>query len=200
MIRVHGTLNPRIVDLDKILDLDAPAIRDATVAADAMFRRHELESFNTEGASSGGSWKPLSPRYRRWKDRLFAGATAQIREQARARGRRISVSSRRGSDNKILQLTGDLKRAFSQQGGGTGLSGVPYQHIADHFRGVRGWIIRLGAQGDAYFKFVGDKGRDPIQHTDEQFRAYSVAVSKALVPHVLRRFKALQVARRLRAA
>lgn len=191
MIRVTGSLNPRLRDLDSLFTLDQAAVNDVLQGVDQDFRTHERQLFDSEGVSSGEPWKPLSEAYKKRKDRLFAQANALIRGQARARGRKLSGSalrSARGSDNKILQLGGDMKRAFATKSA---------LHVAEAYRGSRGWVLRLGAAGPPYAAYHATGGgrlpqRNPIAHSEEQWRAYLATVQRSMIPHVLRRFRVLQ--------
>ena len=193
-VRVRGDLNPSISGgLEKLLELDKPAAEDAAESVDSRFRAHEKRLFRTEGAEGGPPWQRLSPEYKRRKDRLFAKARAYRRAIAKARGGKVRGSL--GAENKVLQLTGDLKRALSEMGG---------LHIVETFRVGLSWIIRVGASGPPYGRYHeegdGVPTRHPMQHTEFQRRLYLGDVRRRLIPHLMRRMRVLQAWRRARAA
>jgi len=178
-------VNKSLKTLHEALNLTPDAVKDATVVADVVYRRQEKELFETEGASGGTPWVKLSDAYQKRKDRLFAQATANVKEIARARGKKISGFALHivlGAENKKLQLTGDMKRAFAEQGGG---------HVAEGFILPTGARIQLGALGRPDFALhAKGKGnlpkRDPQQRTTVGDEALVAGVRRALIPHVVR--------------
>lgn len=87
---------------------------------------------------------------------------------------------------KILTFDGTMRDAFSRQVSG---------HIVESFRlPGKGWIVRLGAQGPAWWKYHAEGGRiagvppirDPQQRDPVQQLKIREAVIRALTPYVLR--------------
>lgn len=182
---VRAVANPRIRTLADALKLSPQAARAATRAADKVFREQGKELFSTEGQSGpDGGWQELSPPYKRWKDRLFSEGEAFVKEQARARGRKLTrrgVAKALGAENKILQLYGDLRRALTEDGD---------EHIAEAFQVGGRWVLRLGAQGKAYYKAHVEGNpptpkRNPLARTADQRADIGAAVSEALAPFVV---------------
>lgn len=185
------TVNPRVFELHRAVRVTPAALEDATVVTDSIYRAHEKDLFNSEGASGGTAWKALSPDYKARKDRLFANATGIIKGIAAARGRKLSgaaVRAARGSDNKTLQLTGDMKAAFSTEAASipdAGNSGFNAAHVSESFILPTGAQIRLGAQGPLYFDRPPGEGRDPQQRTEDQKAELVEGVRRAFIPHVV---------------
>ena len=189
-------VNPRMKSIAEVRELDQAAANSAKIAADRIFRQLARERFNSEGASGGSRWAPLSDNYKRAKDRLFSGAIAETQRVASARGRKLSkkgISKAIGSENKIMQLTGDTKRSFSRSGG---------DHLAEAIRYGKAWRIQLGAVGPEYAVYHmpewvrshpgrGMKARDLLQHRADQYKEYFGAIRKVLIPHVMKRFETL---------
>jgi len=178
-------VNSRLKTLHEALRLNIGAVKDAAVVADVVYREQEKSLFASEGASGGSTWAPLSPAYKARKDRLFAGAEATVKGIAKARGRKLTgfaVAAALGAENKILQLTGDMKRKFSTQTSG---------HIAEGFILPQGARIQMGAQGPEHFGLHARGAgslpkRDPQQRTAEGDAALVAGVRRALIPHIVR--------------
>lgn len=190
--------NPRLKDMSKLFELDQRAAQDAADRVNVRFRRHEKSLFASEGAKGGEPWARLSPGYKARKDRLFAGAIAEVQRIARARtGRKLRGAQLRkalGASNKILQLTGDMMRAFTTTGP---------DHISIAYRKLKNWVIQQGAQGPEWWGrhaegSGGQKQRNPMQHTDDQWRLYLGDTGRGLIPHVMRGVRALAAWRRSR--
>jgi hypothetical protein len=194
MVGVTVREGPAMRDLPGLLRPDKSVVDSVVRAIDPVFRRETARTFANEGPE-GQPWKELSPDYKKRKDRLFGRAMALNREIARARGRRMSKASLRktlGSENKILQLTGRMLRAYTKTGG---------EHVA---RGVvlprRGIAIYLGVNGPAYYATHHD-GSPPVPRRrvlafgQKAVAEMSVAAEKAMLPHLLRRIRAISRAR-----
>lgn len=157
--------------------------------ADRHFREHERRLFQTEGSHGGGRWAPLSPAYALAKARKLAGIRRQRRRLARDL-RALPEAYRKGAvlpaigANKILQLTGALKRSFT--GAGPGHVAVAREH-GDH------WLLRLGSSLTTA-QYADEEGRhrprrNPRKHTDEQVRQYEPVIMRALLPFLKRLFR-----------
>lgn len=156
-------LNPRVRTLEQALELSLPAVKDAAEIADSIYRKQEIDIFATEGAIGGPRWVPLSRKYARWKAKRYPG-------------------------RKILTLTGDMRDAFTLR--------ASANHVVNVYR-VSGWRIQLGAQGPRHWGYHSKGGRisgrppirDQQQRREEQALALTRAVSRGLVPHVLRNLR-----------
>jgi phage gpG-like protein len=104
------------------------------------FFRLELEQFNSEGSRGGSRWKPLSEKYRKWKERHYPG-------------------------KPILQRSGRLLRSLSVIGGGDSIreqeplsltlgSRVPYATYHQRGAGKLPQRPPMQIQRDDYGKFV----------------------------------------------
>lgn len=153
-------LNPRIRDLPDLFNIPKATAKSARVAVDKVFRAHEKTLFSTEGQSGGPRWQELSPAYRAWKEKHFPG-------------------------RRILTLTSEMRKAFSQQGG---------DHIAQEFRVNKQWTIRVGARSEKGFWHATGAGnlpeRPPIQFKGDQAEQVALEINRALVPHVKRFIRA----------
>lgn len=184
VVRVRRGVTPQV--LANLVKPDAPVVKSVTDAVDPIFRRYVRRNFDTE-SSAGVPFKPLTQRYKKRKDALFSMATAINVEIARARGRRLTsrgLAKALGAENKILQLTGDMRRAFTRPGG---------PHIADGFIFGSKIRIRLGAWGPVYFGVWADpvEMRDYMQPSKADEVDLREAALKAMVPHVVKRYKEL---------
>jgi len=178
-------VNRSLKTLHEALSLNSAAVQDAVVTADYVYRGLEGDLFATQGGSGGPLWKALSPEYKKRKDRMFEGATRTVKGIAKARGNRLAgfaVAAVLGAENKILQLKGDMKRAFANAGG---------EHAARGFILPQGARIQLGAQGPEYYRFHAEgvgklPKRDQQQRKEDQDKAIVAGVRRALVPHIVR--------------
>lgn len=178
-------VNRNIKTLHEALRLTAAAVKDAAVVADVVYRQQEKTLFSTQGGSGGVPWKALSKEYKERKDRLFSRTTATIKGIAKARGNKLAgfaLHAAVGSENKILQLTGDMKRAFSEAGG---------EHVAEGFILPQGARIQVGARGPSFYRMhaTGDgklPRRNQQQRTSTQDAQLVEGVRRALIPHVMR--------------
>lgn len=147
--RVRGRLNPvlepgagrgRVRTIEELVELSARDLGTMTLRADRIFRRLMARLYDTEGASGGRKWRPLSPDYARWKTRTLRGALetlrAENREIARIRGRRPPATPRLGSVDKILRFSGEMRDSFAERGGA---------HVAEWAARPR-YLIRLGSR------------------------------------------------------
>lgn len=174
---------------EELFSFEPTAINDVVVAVDKEFTKHEDSLFKSEGAAAGIKWAPLSPAYKRWKDRLFGQAISFNRGVAKERGGKFRSGFRGplGAENKILTLTGDMRRAFTD-------SDNP-EHIAMGFRSTRGWTVRVGAASEiARYHAEGTATmpeRPPIMMNKLQRDRHIAVANRALVPHVLSRLRAI---------
>lgn len=183
-------VNRNLKSLHEALQLTPAAMQDCTDTCDYIYRGQEDELFRTEGRSGGAAWQALSEPYKKRKDRLFSGARSYVSGIAKARGRGLTGAALNvvlGAENKILQLTGDMKRAFSNLGG---------RHVAHYFILPGNARVQLGAQGPEHYALHAEGDgklpkRDPQQRTSTQDEALRGGVKRALAPHVAR---ALRVA------
>lgn len=183
--------NQRVIrDIPNLLRPSGAAARAVARSMDTVFRLNMRRQFDSEGAHGGDKWQPLSPEYKRRKDRLFSGAVQFNRDLAKARGRKApSVMAMLGAVNKILQLTGDMRRAFTQADNPS--------HVAEGVVvGERNISVILGAQGRADWGYhqegAGKLPRRPIiSITGPQLRDLRAAANKAMIPYVLQKVRAL---------
>jgi hypothetical protein len=199
-MKVRGAINPRIRSLDQLFELPAEAAKAAVVEADKVFRAQEKALFESEGASGGQKWVPLSKAYERRKAAIFASAQLQTVATMRSRGKKVTrrgIAAALGTEFKILQFTGDMRRAFSTAGRG---------HIARTSKTARGWIAMFGAEGAAYYALHARGGkvpnrppiRNPLLATEAQWDQRLSAMQKALTPFVMRSYRAMTAWRGLR--
>lgn len=184
-------VNRNLRSFSEALRVTPAALHDCTVVVDSVYREQEKRNFATEGSSGGKNWKPLSPEYKKAKDRLLANATGVIKGIAKARGAKLTGFALRaalGSDNKILQRTGDMKRAFSTQAASipdAGGSGVGASHVAEGFILPTGARVQIGAQGPGYFARPDSEQRDPQVRNAERDNELRQGVRRALIPHTM---------------
>jgi hypothetical protein len=199
-VTVQGLVNPRLDDLTGLFEYTDEIGRAAAEAIDEVFTSHEKKLFDSEGQHGGAKWDPLSPRYKKWKDRQFAKAAEFNLELARTRGRRLTSKQLQkaiGSENKVLQLTGVMMRAFSVRGSKElSKDGEMAEHVSEHFKTARGWTIRTGARGPKYFSFYSEDSdvtplRNSMLHTDEQWQDYIEALRKPYAHAIIERLKFL---------
>jgi hypothetical protein len=177
--------------IQELLRPDKATANSVSRALDPVFRREMAENFGKEGTPAG-AWAPLSPAYKARKDRLFNRAVALNQSLALSRrGKKLSKATMRkvlGAENKILQLTGRMKRAYTKPGA---------EHVA---RGAvlprRGLVVYLGVHGPAYYGYHDEgAGKLPRRSSlivdkaalDDMNRASM----KAMLPHVMARVRAL---------
>lgn len=191
----------RVVTGDDLRDAIMPSASEIQIGLvplhDRLFRSNMRELFKTEGASGGGEWADLTDNppgqgYKSWKDRFFGSATAYVRRQAKARGRKITKAQVRkalGAENKKLQLTGDLMRSLTTEND---------EHIAWYDRSAG--IVQLGTTNDvAGYHWAGTPimaQRNPIQHTAAQGMEYGEITDKWMLPRFRRAISALRKAGR----
>lgn len=60
------------------------------------FLRATLEEFDAQGARGGTTWKPLSPRYKTWKEKKYPGKPILVLTERLRRS--FSVAGRKGVD------------------------------------------------------------------------------------------------------
>ncbi len=184
--------NARVIrSLEKLLRPDARVAKAVARAMDPELRAAISRQFDTEGAEGSTPWVPLSPAYKARKDRLFGKAITFNRDLARARGRRLTragLAKALGAENKILQLTGDMRRAFTRKDDPA--------HIAQGTVDGTRIAMLFGAQGPVYWGYHQDGARPlprrPILAFSQAaaMRAREAAM-KAMLPFVLQRTKAL---------
>lgn len=186
---------PALRDLPGLLRPDKAVVDSVVRAIDPVFRREARKNFSNEGPE-GQPWKELSPAYKARKDRLFGRAIALNQAISTGRtGKRLSKASMRkalGAENKILQLSGRMLRAYTKTGG---------EHVA---RGVvlprRGLMVYLGVHGPAYYA-AHDDGEPPLPRRrvlvfgPKAVAEMSAVAEKAMIPHVMRRIRAISRAR-----
>lgn len=190
---VNVRVNPRLRELHQLAELDVPAVEAAVRAIDNVFRRQQREAFDTEGTSNTGKkWEPWSESYQKFRDRLHAQVKAIQKEERAAVLRRGNGPTR--PVKKILQLTGDMMRAFSTKGG---------DHIADARKIGGKWTCRFGARS-GYARYH-EEGKPPLPvrsilaRDNAQVTALFSAATKALVPFVMRKAKILERLSKFRA-
>lgn len=199
-LKIRGAINPRLRSIEQVFDLSSHAINAAVTETDKIFRAQEKGLFESEGASGGQKWVPLSKAYERRKAAIFASAQLQTVSTMRSRGKKVTrrgIAAALGTEFKILQFTGDMRRDFSTLATG---------HIARAQKSERGWIAMFGAEGKAYYALHAKGGsvpkrppvRNPIQATKEQWDGRLTVMQKALTPHLLRGFRVLEAWRGLR--
>jgi hypothetical protein len=195
MFKATTREGPAMRDLPGLLRPDKAVAESVARAVDPVFRVAMRETFKAEGPA-GQPWKALSPEYKKRKDRLFSRAIALNQSISQARtGKRLSRASMRkalGSENKILQLSGRMMRAYTKAGG---------EHVA---RGAvlprRGLVVFLGVHGPEYYAQHHD-GAPPLPQrrvlvlSKRQVAEMSDAAQKAMMPHLLRRIRAISRAR-----
>lgn len=192
---VNVRMNPRLRELHQLAELDVPAVEAATRKLDDVFRRQQREAFRTEGASNTGErWAPWKPRYGAWRRRL-QGEVLAVQKREQAAGLRRGKKGPTRPVLKILQLTGDMMRAFTSKGG---------DHIADAVKIGGKWLVRLGARS-AYARYHEEgtpnmAQRSILGRTDEQVRELYSAASEALRPHIQRRARILERLAKFRAS
>ena len=174
MLRVRSDINPAVARMaQRMFEMPPEATSELLTLVDAEFQKNIGKNFSTQGVSGGAEFKSLSPEYKAWKDRLFSGAAAQIRRIAKSRGqKRVSIKKALRSENKILQLTGDMKRAFSTAQSGSTYLGQAWSHIAEVARRGSAIVFTMGATGPDYFSRPPSEQRNPIQHTSAQVEGY----------------------------
>jgi len=156
-------MNPRVLNLEKALDLSSAAVNDAAKVADSEYRAQEVKLFATEGASGGPPWQQLSPRYRAWKSKKFPG-------------------------RRILTRTGDMRDALATKTSPKHLVNVfrvSKWRIQLGAQGPAWWAYH--ARGGRI------AGRPPVrnqqQRTPELDARLAEAVRRGLAPHVLRNLR-----------
>lgn len=82
---ITATVNPRIDDIRKVVEMTRGDLSKMTTQMDILFRKNEKRLFNTEGSSGGRKWPKLSPRYKKQKRKKFPGrkimvATGRLRK------------------------------------------------------------------------------------------------------------------------
>ena len=182
-----------------LLQIKTDGMRAGVKAADSQFCAVEKKVFRSEGGVA--TWAPLNEDYQKRKDAMFARAKAETKRRARddvflpahyAEGR----SAIPAGPNKILSLWGVLRKALTEEGGGTHpKTKEPYEHIATATANAEHkFTIRLGAQGPVYFKAHAegtDKmvARPPIVLTEEDVSKIRSAFSRGVIPHAMRAAK-----------
>lgn len=201
-------INPRVREIPSMLKPTSGELNRIGKAVDAAFRKEVDQAFKSEGASTGPRWKPLSPQYERRKLKLFAGAQMQTISTARSRGETVPtgrkqrsrwVTKKLGSAGTILQLTGDMMRAFTKS---------DPTHLVNSFNGPKGPTIQIGAIGPAYWGWHQDGGPKPghpparpIVRWNPPFReALRVAALDVMTFMVAQRIRAMMHARFRRVA
>lgn len=196
-------LNPRIRDIPSTLK---PTLTEAIrigKAVDAVFMKEMDKAFKSEGSSTGAKWHPLSPTYAKWKMKLFAGAQRQTIDTARTRGHAVPggraarakwVTKKLGSAGTILQLTGDMMRAFTKP---------DPPHVMNAVVAPSGILIQVGARGPEYWGWHQDGGPSqgrpparPIMRFSPTFRKDIITtVSDTMSFMVAQRVRAMMQAR-----
>ena len=187
------TPNNRVIrSIPQLLRPDGRVAKAVATAVDTELRTATRAQFDTEGAEGGDPWAPLSPPYKAWKDRQFGKAIDFNTRLAAARGRRLTgaaLTKALGAQNKILQFTGDMKRAFTKR--------EDPAHVAEG-QVVAETKVRVlfGAQGPVHWGYH-QQGAAPLPRRPIlAFNAGAVlrareAALKAMLPYVMQRVKAL---------
>ncbi len=151
--RLRAQFGGRIERGGVSIDIDPPAARLASKIegwadlvddhrpffddAEDLIANHERRHFATEGASTGGAWSRLSPRYKKWKDEHFPGMPIlQLRGHLhkavvdRGRGYKRKIGKRTaefGVSSTFTTPTGDklIRYARAHTAGGGGLPSRP---------------------------------------------------------------------------
>lgn len=185
--------NTRVIR--SIAGLLRPDQKVATAVAKAMdteLRAAMRRQFDTEGGEGGDPWKPLSPGYKRRKDRIFSGAIAYNKSIAKSRGRKLSKAGLRkalGAENKILQLTGDMRRGFT-------MARDPGHVVYGYVTGQGRMHVVFGAQGKAYFYYHAEgtrrmPARVVLQISQERKAELQRVALNAMRPFVIQKVRAL---------
>lgn len=199
MATVH--VNPRLrerTSLEELFTISDADLRSPLEESDKVFREMMKQQFATEGQSGGERWPALSPEYAQQKDRWFRKARARFagRQRGKLPGTTAGIPRGRG-ENKILQLTGALKRALSTQSA---------EHVATWVRtGATTLRLYLGAGGSAgrigTYHAPGPNHnpklpiRDAIQMTTLQREQLLGALVKGLAPFLERVGRTLRTVR-----
>lgn len=137
-----------------------------------VFEGHLSHVFDDENASGvSGTWRPLSPRYRRWKDRFFPGNKILVRTGAL----RLSLTTMghpagiRHADATSLVYGTTLPWGYYHQVGGTTKKGRPphrplFDWRADATsRGSVAWAVTQVFQAHVvYQRDLATEGNNPI--------------------------------------
>jgi hypothetical protein len=192
-MRARYVKNPHLANFGRTLELDKQAMEDVLEACGVVFRRAERKLFQSEGASGGRKWKPLDPKYERWKTRFLRGALKEMRREntqiARMTGRRTRTPGMKTA-NRILQLSGDMRDSFTNQG--------HEDHIEKTYRLRENvWKVEMGSKHElAKYHAGGNQHntdlpvREPVMVTDKDRESYRRVIWRAFVPHVSRRIRA----------
>lgn len=79
MVKFDAKVNPRIKEMEQMLTLQQRDVAEMLKKTDRRFTGNMRRLFATQGASGGESWRPLSARYKRWKDRHYPGRKIMAR-------------------------------------------------------------------------------------------------------------------------
>lgn len=188
MVKGKVTVNPRLVELTKMLDLTAqdygPMVRDV----DKLFRANERELFASEGASGGKKWVGLTPEYAEHKARVLTGMR-ELKRRSKASlwslAREVAVGRKKpriGSSGKVMTLTGNLRDSYTQEG--------HQQHLAEFDAakrtlsvGTKNPLARYHQEASSrrghggFRRFIS---RDTIQQTAAQIESYRLAIAARL--------------------
>jgi hypothetical protein len=192
VIRANVSRSPRIRQLSEALRLTPEAARSVGDACDFRLRANETALFQSEGASGGPKWAPLSPPYAAAKERAYQAKGSTNRAAKKAGGkptRRVKPS--------ILVLTGLMRDALTRTQDASTSAGTARHESFVFSLGPSKWFWRGGATGPAYFEHAS-RERDPIQQTPEQVAAYQPIIAGQLLPHIQRAFRVLAQAASLR--
>lgn len=168
-------------------ELDAMAF-----AIDDGFRANERKLFQTEGSSGGGRWAPLSPAYAYRKDLLFGKARRTAAKRAREVAQLPEIyrkGAQKGTglaQNKILQLTGTMKRSLTERGP---------EHVAEWRQTAGRTIVTVGTRNEvaAYHLEIDTHRpiRDPIKMTKDQRQGLVEIMASQMVNFLRRRVRVL---------
>lgn len=189
--RVRWAINDRIRQLPDLLRLDQKAADLVVRAVDPVFRKQEADLFKTEGTSGGERWKQWSEAYKLRREAWRRRRTS-LRKKRKADINQLPAHYQKGAklpsigEDKILQLSGDMKHRFTQTGP---------KHIAEASECEGRWIASFGAESEiAKYHIEGGPHlpiRNPIQRTPAQVRELLEAVKKGLLPWFASRVRVL---------
>ena len=189
MVRV--TMGPAIASLPQTFEIDARALEVAGRIVDEQFRFMMSGLYESEGATGGPRWAPLSPSYLKQKARKWGGIKGQ-RDRLLSDAKLLPRAYMSGAfrpmlgEFKILQLTRRLRMSLTSRNG---------DHVLEAGRGANGPHIVLGTKvpyAAAHWQ-GGTKlpRRNPIQRTPEQDRHLCRTTIDALIEIIRAKIRAL---------